>query len=113
MLAGGLGGTLETGWTLNYLRCRRGQPPDADVQSLPVAHGSFWSKAGAVWRRPDATMKHVKFQRLSCAAEPYAIAALLFAAAPTQAGKRNEQVQLVSTVRVPNGGIQPQIAIDD
>jgi len=36
----------------------------------------------------------------------------IFIASPTRAGKRNEPVQPVTTVRVPNGGIQPQIAID-
>ncbi len=39
--------------------------------------------------------------------------ALVFIASPTNAAKRNQAVQPVSTVRVPNGGIQPQIAIDD
>ena len=40
------------------------------------------------------------------------IIAAIFMASPTRAGKPNEPAQRVTTVRVPNGGIQPQIAID-
>jgi hypothetical protein len=39
--------------------------------------------------------------------------ALAFVVAPTRAGKRDERFPPVSTVRVPNAGIQPQIAIDE
>jgi len=37
--------------------CRRGQPQD--VQSIPVTDGSFWGKAGAVCRCPDAAERTV------------------------------------------------------
>src|ERR1700736_1176786 len=36
----------------------------------------------------------------------------IFVASSTRAGKHNEPAQPVTTVRVPKGGIQPQIAID-
>jgi len=39
--------------------------------------------------------------------------ALALIVSPTRAAKRNEPIQPVSMIRVPNGGIQPQIAIDD
>jgi len=39
--------------------------------------------------------------------------ALALIVSPTRAAKRNEAVQPVSMIRVPNGGIQPQTAIDD
>jgi hypothetical protein len=55
----------------------------------------------------------VEFARLTWAATASATVALLFIASPTRAGKSNERVQPVSTVRVPNHGIQPQIAIDE
>lgn len=58
-------------------------------------------------------MQPVEFPRLTWAAVAYAISALVFVAAPTRASKTNDRLQPVSTVRVPNGGIQPQIAIDD
>ena len=51
VLAGGLGGTLETGRTLNYLNDERRQ--SQDVQLVSVADGSLWDQAGAVWRFPD------------------------------------------------------------
>ncbi len=39
ILAGGLGGTLETGRTLNYLKA--GERQSQDVQPVPVADGPF------------------------------------------------------------------------
>jgi hypothetical protein len=58
-------------------------------------------------------MHRFDFPRLTWASTLFGIAALIFVAAPTRAGKPNQSVPLVSTVRVPNGGIQPQIAVDD
>jgi len=58
-------------------------------------------------------MKRIEFARLILAATACAVVALLLVASPARAGKRNEPAQQVSTVRVPNGGIQPQIGIDD
>jgi hypothetical protein len=52
------------------------------------------------------------FIRPSLAGAVFAVIALMFVASPTRAGKRSDLVQSVNTVRVPNGGIQPQIAID-
>jgi hypothetical protein len=58
-------------------------------------------------------MRQVESPRLTWVAIAMVILALVFVAAPTRAGKTNARVQPVSTVRVPNSGIQPQIAIDD
>jgi hypothetical protein len=52
------------------------------------------------------------FVRSSLAGAATAIVALMFVAFPSRAGKRSEPVQPVNAVRVPNGGIQPQIAAD-
>jgi hypothetical protein len=57
-------------------------------------------------------MDRIEFAGRTLAATAYVIVALVFVAAPTRAGKRNERVPPVITVRVPNAGIQPQIAID-
>ncbi len=69
VLAGGLGGTLETGRTLNYLDAGDRQPQD--VQSLPVAHGSLWRKAGAIWRRPGAAGRAVEAHAASRISEAH------------------------------------------
>jgi len=58
-------------------------------------------------------MQRFEFPRLTSASTLFGIAALIFVAAPTRAGKPSQPVPLVNTVRVPNGGIQPQIAVDD
>ena len=58
-------------------------------------------------------MDHIEFARRALAATACAMVALASLVAPTQAGKRDEHVPPVSTVRVPHAGIQPQIAIDD
>ena len=58
-------------------------------------------------------MRQVEYPRLTWPAATYAILALVLVVSPTRAGKTNDRIQPVSTVRVPNGGIQPQIAIDD
>jgi hypothetical protein len=58
-------------------------------------------------------MVRIKFARRTLVAAAYLIVALTFLAASTRAGKRNERVSHVITVRVPNAGIQPQVAIDD
>ena len=51
VLAGGLGGTLETGRYAQLSERKRGQPQD--VQPVPVADGPLRSKARPVWRLPD------------------------------------------------------------
>ncbi|HXA64440.1 MAG TPA: sialidase family protein [Bryobacteraceae bacterium] len=58
-------------------------------------------------------MNRSEFPRLTWAATTASIMALALIVSPTGAAKRNEAVQRVSMIRVPNGGIQPQIAIDD
>jgi len=58
-------------------------------------------------------MDQIEFARRALAATACAIVALILVAAPIRAGKRDERVPPVITVRVPNGGIQPQISIDD
>jgi hypothetical protein len=58
-------------------------------------------------------MNRIEFASVTWAVTACAIAALVLAASPARAGKPNEQGQPVSTVRVPNRGIQPQIAIDN
>jgi hypothetical protein len=57
-------------------------------------------------------MERTEFARLTSPAAISAILALIFVVCPTRAGKRDDTVPPVSTVRVPNGGIQPQVAID-
>src|ERR1700693_1061625 len=54
-------------------------------------------------------MNRIEFVRAALAAT---IVAVFLVASPTRAGKNEERVPPVNTVRVPNGGIQPQIAID-
>lgn len=58
-------------------------------------------------------MKRAGLGGLAWTAALSAIAALFFVVSLARANKVKEQVQLVSTIRMPNGGIQPQIAIDD
>ena len=57
-------------------------------------------------------MHRIGSARRTLAAAAYAIVALVFVAAPTRAGK-GKSVPPVIAVRVPNAGIQPQIAVDD
>ena len=57
VLAGGLGGTLKTGRTLNYLERRRRE--SQDVQPVSFAHGSHGREAGSVRRRRFAVGAHL------------------------------------------------------
>src|ERR1700730_4186156 len=59
------------------------------------------------------SMNRIEFPRPTWAATTASIMALALIVSPTRAAKRNEAVQPVSMIRVPNGGIQPQTAIDD
>src|SRR6202161_1847908 len=70
------------------------------------------TREAAVFSRIEH-MVRIKFARRTLVAAAYLIVALTFLAASTRAGKRNERVSHVVTVRVPNAGIQPQVAIDD
>src|ERR1039458_1823234 len=58
-------------------------------------------------------MDRIGFARRTLATTAAVIVALIFVAASTRASKRPERVPHVSAVRVPNAGIQPQIAMDD
>src|SRR5437868_3405888 len=70
------------------------------------SHGSYYRLRSAYDRRS------LMFLRLRLAATVTAILALMSLASPARAGKRGDRVQPVNTIRVPNGGIQPQLAID-
>ena len=58
-------------------------------------------------------MDQIEFARRNVVATACVIVALVFVGTPARAGKRDERVPPVITVRVPSAGIQPQIAIDD
>jgi hypothetical protein len=58
-------------------------------------------------------MDRIELGRRTLTAPACAIAALAIIAAPIFAGEAHERVSRVITVRVPNAGIQPQVAIDD
>ena len=57
VLAGGLGGTLQTGRTLNYLSDAREQAQY--VQPVSVADGPVWREAGQVRRRDRKAGAHI------------------------------------------------------
>ena len=70
VLAGGLGGTLQTGRTLNYLSDADRQAQD--VQPVSVADGPLWREAGQVRRRHRKarayiTQRHVPLSQDSAA----------------------------------------------
>ena len=58
-------------------------------------------------------MDRIGFARRTLATSAFVVAALILVTASIRAGGRNQGVPHVSTVRVPNAGIQPQIAMDD
>ncbi len=57
-------------------------------------------------------MERSKLPGVAGAAGACAILALVFSASPARGGKPNPAAQAVTVVRVPDGGIQPQIAVD-